>query len=335
MAQGKMSALSFLSSVAAIAWATVSVAVVSVDVQAQQIAPWPAKPIRIIVPAAVGGPTDIVARLLANELSPTLGQSVWVENRVGAGHMIGTAAAATAEPDGHTLAVVSTPHVVNPWLRKKMPYETKDLRPVSWLTSSPLVLVVPASLPANTLAELVALAKSKPGELNMASPGTATGPHLAGELFRLAAGIKVQHVAYRGGPDATTAMLRGDSHLYFETPSVAVSNVQTGTLRALGITLPTRSASIPNVPTIAEAGYAGYEFDSWTGLVAPLGVNSDIVARLEKEVLQAMAKPETSRRLTETGFVPVGASAKAFGDLIAKDLAKWESVVKAAGLTAE
>ncbi len=302
---------------------------------AQQTPLWPSKAVRIIVPAAVGGPTDIVARLVANELAPVLGQSVWVENRPGAGHMLGTAAVASAEPDGYTLGVVTTPHVVNPWLRKKMSYETKDLQPVSWLTSSPLVLVVPTGLAAKSVQELVSLAKSKPGELNMASAGNATGPHLAGELFRSAAGIKVQHVSYRGGPDATTAMLRGDSHLYFDTPSSAMPNVRSGSLRALAMTFAKRTDALPDVPTIAEAGYPGFEFDSWNGLIAPGGVPRNIVARLEEQARKALNKPEISRRLKDIGFVPIGGSADQLGALIARDLAKWEKVVKETGITAD
>ena len=304
---------------------------------AQQPVPWPSKAVRIIVPAAVGGPTDIVARLVANELGPALGpaQTVWVENRPGAGHLIGTAAAASAEPDGHTLAVVTTPHVVNPALRKKMPYETKDLQPVSWLTSSPLVLVVPSSLPVKSVQELVALARSKPGQLNLASAGNATGPHLAGELFRIAAGIKVQHVPYRGGPDATTAMLRGDSHIYFDTPSGAMPNVRSGALRALAMTFTKRSEILPDIPTVIETGFPGYEFDSWSGLVAPAAVPRAIVARLESEVQKILMRPEIKQRLSDIGFVPVGGPAQALGDLIARDLAKWDKVVKEAGLSAE
>lgn len=302
---------------------------------AQRAGNWPTKPVKIIVPAAVGGPTDIVARLLANELGQDLGQNVWVENRPGAGHLLGTAAMATAEPDGYTLGVVTTPHVVNPWIRKKLPYETKDLQAVSWLTSSPLVLVVPSTLAATSVKDLVALAKSQPGKLNMASAGIATGPHLAGELFRSAAGIQVQHVAYRGGPDATTAMLRGDSHLYFDTPSSAMPNVKSGALRALAITFARRTEVLPEMPTIAESGYPGFEFDSWNGLVAPARVAPQIVGLIEERSRAALAKPDVKRRLSEIGFVPVGGAAKSLSDLIAADLAKWEKVVKETGMSAE
>lgn len=302
---------------------------------AQSTAGWPTRPVRIIVPAAVGGPTDIVARMLANEIGQALGQSFWVENRPGAGHLLGTAAMASADADGYTLGVVTTPHVVNPWLRKKMPYESRDLQAVSWLTSSPLVLVVPAKLPAASVQELVRLAKVQPGKLNMASAGNATGPHLAGELFRAAAGIQVQHVPYRGGPDATTAMLRGDSHLYFDTPSSAMPNVTSGALRALAMTFAQRTDALPGVPTIAEAGYPGFEFDSWNGLVAPAKVASAIVAHLEQKSKEALQRPEIRRKLSDIGFVPVGGSSQSLAALIAADLAKWERVIKETGIVAE
>lgn len=202
-----------------IAAATASIAVTSCVASAQSAGPWPDKPVRLIVGAAAGGPTDVVARIVANELSGALGQTFVVDNRPGAGHQIGMTAMANAEPDGYTFGVVTTPFVVNPAIYKKMPYETKDLQPVSLLASSPLVLVVHPAVAAKSVGELVALAKAKPGELNMASAGNVTGPHLAGELFRSMAGIKVQHVAYRGGPQATTAVIRGEAQLYFDTPS--------------------------------------------------------------------------------------------------------------------
>ena len=253
---------------------------------------WPGKPVRFIVPAAAGGPTDIVGRLVAAELSNTLGQQVWVDNRAGAGHLLGMAAGAAAEPDGYTFTVVTTPYVVMPWLQKKMPYETKDLQPVVWMTSSPFVLVVPNTLPAKSVQELVAIAKAKPGELNMASAGPTTGPHLTGELFRLAADIKVQHVAYRGGPQAETAIMRGEAAFLFDTPSGALTHIEAGGMRGLAVTSLKRMEKAPNIPTVAESGFPGFEADSWNGLVAPAGVPRAIVARMEAAVTEALAKPE-------------------------------------------
>ena len=304
-------------------------------VSAQQAAPWPSKPVRLIVPAAAGGPTDIVGRVVAAELSNSLGQQVWVENRVGAGHLLGMTAGAQAEPDGYTFLVVTTPYVVMPWLQKKMPYEAKDLQPVMWMTSSPFVLVVPPTLPAKSVQELVALAKSKPNELNMASAGPTTGPHLTGELFRLSAGIKVQHVAYRGGPQAETAILRGEAAFLFDTPSGALPHIEAGGMRGLAVTSLKRMEKAPNIPTVAESGIPGFEADSWNGMVAPVGVPKAIVSRMETAVAEALAKPDVKSRLNAAGFTPVAAQASVFADLIARDLAKWNRVVKEAGLTAE
>ena len=302
---------------------------------AQQAAPWPNKPVRLIVPAAAGGPTDIVGRVIAAELSNSLGQQVWVDNRAGAGHLIGMTAGAQAEPDGYTFLVVTTPYVVVPWLQKKMPYETKDLQPVMWMTSSPFVLVVPSASPAKSVAELVALAKAKPNELNMASAGPTTGPHLAGELFRLSAGIKVQHVAYRGGPQAETAILRGEAAFLFDTPSGALPHVEAGAMRGLAVTSLKRMENAPSIPTVAESGFPGFEADSWNGLVAPAGVPKAIVNRMEAAVAEALAKPGVKNRLNAAGFTPVAAPSAVFAALIARDLVKWSRVVKEAGLTSE
>jgi tripartite-type tricarboxylate transporter receptor subunit TctC len=300
-----------------------------------QTANWPNKSIRLIVGAAAGGPTDVVARIIANELSAALGQSVVVDNRPGAGHQIGMTAMANAEPDGYTFGIVTTPFVVNPAVYSKMPYETKALMPVSLICSSPLVLVVHPSVNASTPGELVALAKARPGELNMASAGNITGPHLAGELFRSMAGIKVQHVAYRGGPQATTATIRGEAHFYFDTPSGVRPHIESGAVKALAHTFPTRIPQMPALPTIAEAGFPGYEFHVWTGVVAPAAVPKDILVRFEVALREAAGREAVRMRLDAAGFIAMGTSAADFGALIDKELAKWQRVVKDAGITAQ
>ena len=302
---------------------------------AQQAA-WPSKPVRLIVPTAPGGPTDLVARVLAERLAPALGQSVIVDNRAGAGHMIGTEAAARAAPDGYTYGLVTTPHVINPALRKKMPYDTQqDLAPVSWLTSLPLVLVVNPALPASTVQELVALAKAKPGQLNMASAGTATGPHLAGELFKSSAGISLVHVPYKGGPQATAAILTGEATLYFDSLSGALPHIKAGKLRALAVTLQTRAAAAPEVPTMVESGFPGFEVNIWNGMVAPAGTPKDIIARMQAEIARALALPEVKSRFAAVGFETVGSTPEQFGAVIDRDLAKWRKVVKDAGMSAD
>lgn len=315
-----------------IAAATASIAVSSCVALAQSAGPWPDKPVRLIVGAAAGGPTDVVARIVANELSGALGQTFVVDNRPGAGHQIGMTAMANAEPDGYTFGVVTTPFVVNPAIYKKMPYETKDLQPVSLLASSPLVLVVHPAVPAKSVGGLVALAKAKPGELNMASAGNVTGPHLAGELFRSMAGIKVQHVAYRGGPQATTAVIRGEAQFYFDTPSGVMPHVESGAVRALAHTFPERIPQLPNLPTVAESGFPGFEFHVWTGIVAPAAVPKQIVLRLESELRKAVQREGARSRLTAAGFIPMGTSSSDFAALIEKELGKWKRVAQEAGI---
>ena len=303
--------------------------------QAQQAGSWPSRPIRFIVGATAGGPTDVVARIVGAELTSTLGQPIIVDNRPGAGHQIGMTAMANADPDGYTFGVVTTPFVINPAVYKKMPYETKDLQPVSLLASSPLILVVHPSVPAKSVKELVDLAKAKPGELNMASAGNVTGPHLAGELFRSMAGIKVQHVAYRGGPQATTAVIRGEAHFFFDTPSGVMPHVESGAVRALAHTFPVPVAQLPKLPTVAETGFPGYEFHVWTGIVVPAAVPKEIVDRMEAALRKAVQVEAVSNRLVAAGFVPMGTSSKDFGTLIGKELAKWQTVVKEAGIAAQ
>ena len=192
---------------------------------AQSNTQWPNRAVKIIVPTAAGGPTDYTTRILADELTNRLGQPFVIENRPGAGHQIGMTAVANAEPDGYTLGAVSTPYVINPALYKKLPYDNNALKPLFLLTTSPLVLGVPSSLPVGSVKELVALAKAKPGELNMASPGNTTGPHLAGELFQSVSAVKFQHVPYRGGPQSTTALIRGEAQVYFDTPAGIMPHV--------------------------------------------------------------------------------------------------------------
>ena len=297
---------------------------------------WPNKTVRLVVPAAAGGPTDLVARVLAEKLTSNLGQTFIVDNRAGAGHMIGTELVARSAPDGYVFGVVTTPHVINPALRKKMAYDTqKDLEPVSWLTSLPLILVVSASSPAKNVVELVALAKANPGQLNLASPGTATGPHLAGELFKSTAGIKLVHVPYKGGPQATTAMLTGEAAVYFDTPSGTLPHIKSGKLRALAVTGFTRSAAAPEIPTMAESGFPGFEVNIWNGLVAPGGTPREIIARMQAETLKALQAPEVKARFAAVGFEVVGGTSEQFGALIDGDLNKWRKVVQDAGMSAD
>ncbi len=303
---------------------------------AQQQPAWPGKPIRIIVPTAAGGPTDLVARAIGDRLAAALGQPVIVDNRVGAGHVIGTEAAARAAPDGYTFAMVTTPHVVNPALVKKLPYDTqKDFEPVSWVTSLPLILVVNAALPVKSVRELVALAKAKPAQLNMATPGNGTGPHLAGELFKLGTGIDVAHIPYKGGAQATTAVLSGEATFYFDSPASALPHVKSGKLRALAVTSTQRSAAAPEVPTLAESEVPGFEFNAWNGLIAPAGTPRDIILKMQSEISKALLLADIKARFNAIGFESVGSTPGEFAALIDSDIAKWRKVVRDSKMAVE
>ena len=305
-----------------------------VSALAQSNAQWPTKSVRIIVPTAAGGPTDYTARVLAEELTARLGQPFVIENRPGAGHQIGMTAVANAEADGYTLGAVSTPYVINPAIYKKLPYDMKALKPVFLMTTSPLVLGVPASLPAKSVKELVTLAKAKPGELNMASPGNTTGPHLAGELFQSVSGVKLQHVPYRGGPQSTTALVRGEAQVYFDTPTGIMPHAESGKVRALAQTSAIRVAQLGDMPTMAEAGFPGCEFDVYNGFVVPAGVPANVVARIEAAMKTVASDPKVRDRLVAVGFAVVALPSDEFAALLSKQVAKWKKVVADRGISA-
>ena len=301
---------------------------------AQSDAQWPTRSVRIIVPTAAGGPTDYTARVLADELTARLGQPFVIENRPGAGHQIGMAAVASAEPDGYTLGAVSTPYVINPAIYPKLPYDMKALKPAFLLTTSPLVLGVPTSLPVKSVKELVALAQAKPGELNMASPGNTTGPHLAGELFQSVSGVKLQHVPYRGGPQSTTALVRGEAQVYFDTPTGIMPHAESGQVRALAQTSTTRVAQLGDMPTMAEAGFPGCEFDVYNGFVMPAGVPAPVAARIEAAMKGVASDPKVRDRLVNAGFAVVSLPGAEFAALLSVQVAKWKKVVADRGITA-
>ena len=305
-----------------------------VSALAQSNAQWPTKSVRIIVPTAAGGPTDYTARVLAEELTARLGQPFVIENRPGAGHQIGMTAVANAEADGYTFGAVSTPYVINPAIYKALPYDMKALKPVFLMTTSPLVLGVPASLPAKSVKELVALAKAKPGELNMASPGNTTGPHLAGELFQSVSGVRLQHVPYRGGPQSTTALVRGEAQVYFDTPTGIMPHAESGKVRALAQTSAVRVAQLGDMPTMAEAGFPGCEFDVYNGFVVPAGVPANVVARIEAAMKSVASDPKVRDRLVAVGFAVVALPSDEFSALLSKQVAKWKKVVADRGISA-
>lgn len=311
--------------------ALLSLAAVSSSAKAQT---YPSRPLRIVVPAGPGGITDIVARVVGARLSERLGQPVLVDNRAGASGIIGTEVVARAQPDGYTLLVVYPSHPVNPALKLKLPYDTlRDFAPISTLTTVSLILLVPPSLPARTVEELIALAKRE--RVTYASVGSGSLAYLGAELFRFKAGIELTHVPYRSAPAAQMAVMNSEVSVFFDTPITAGPLVRDGRLRALGVSTLARSPLFPDVPTIAEAGVPGYEVLGWNGLFAPAATPQEIVQRLNREVRAILAEPEVRRKLAEQGAEPAPTDTDSFARLVRDDVAKWTEVIRAAGIQPE
>jgi tripartite-type tricarboxylate transporter receptor subunit TctC len=288
--------------------------------------PYPNKAIRFVVPFPPGGGTDIVARTVTTKLSETLGVPVVVDNRGGAGGTIGTELVARAAPDGYTLVLVSGSHVINPSIYQKLPY---DFSPITLLVSAPGVLVVNPLVPAKNVQELIQLAKSKPGQLNYASAGSGTPPHLAAELFKAMAGVDIIHVPYKGNAQALTDVLGGYVSLTFPTMPSALPHVKNGKLRALGVTSAQRSRSAPEIPTIAESGVPGYEASSWYGVLAPASTPPAIVNKLHDAILNLLQLQDVKERLFGQGLEPSGETPEQFTKRIEREIQKWSKVVKA------
>lgn len=301
--------------------------------QAQtQTQTYPAKPIRLVVPYPPGGPTDIVARLVAQKLSEQMGQPVVIDNRPGAGGNPGAEMVARSAPDGYTLVVATTAHAINPSLFKNLGYSlSKDFAPISQLTSGPLVIVANPGLPANNVAELIALAKSKPGELNFASSGNGQSTHLSAELFASMAGVKMNHIPYKGSAPALTDTMGGQTQLMFDTMLSAMPHVKAGKLKALAVTSSTRSPVAPDVPTVAESGLPGYEAIAWNGLLAPAGTPPDVVARLNAELKKVLASPDVKDKFEAQGFAASWNTPADFSRFMTAEVEKWGKVVKISG----
>jgi tripartite-type tricarboxylate transporter receptor subunit TctC len=294
---------------------------------------YPSRPVRLIVPSSPGGGSDITARLIAPKMSDAMGQQVVVDNRAGAATMIGTEAVARAAPDGYTLLMCSTPLAINPALYEKMSYNAlRDFSPVTQIVSLPNLLVAHPSLPARSVKELVALSKSRPGELSFASAGTGTSPHLSIELLLMMTGTRMTHVPYKGAGPGVIDVLAG--HVMLMTPSIisALGHVREGRLRALGVTSAERASGAPHIPTIAESGVAGYESTQWFGILAPAGTPREIVALVQTTAARALAQPDLQKRLAADGAEPVGSVPEAFGSYIRSETEKWSKLVKAAGV---
>jgi len=298
---------------------------------------YPTKPVRILVPFPPGGPADALARLVGDRLSQAFGQPFVVENKPGAGGNIGMEQGAKAAPDGYTLTLAPTGNLtIAPSLYSKLPYDpAKDYAPITVIASVPNVLIVNPGVPAKSLAELIALAKAKPGTLNYASPGNGSGPHLAGELLKSMAGIDIVHVPFNGVGPATTAVLAGDVQLFFAQSSAALPHVKTGKVVALGVASPRRIAAAPDLPTIAESGLPGFEVTSWYALVAPAGTPPVIVDRLHAEIAKALAAPDVREKIATLGAEPVGNTPAEFAAMQRTEAARWAKLAREANIRAD
>lgn len=301
--------------------------------QAQAVTAYPKQPVTLVVPFPAGGPTDAMARLLAQKLSERLGQPVVIDNRGGAGGAIAAEMVARAPADGHTLFFGTTGTMsINPSLYKKLRYDpVKDFAPVSLMATTMNVLVVNPQVPAKNLAELVQLAKSKPSELAYGSAGNGSSNHLSGELFKSIAGIQINHVPYRGSAPAMIDLLGGRLAMMFDTIAVQTQNIAAGKVRALAVTGPKRSPLLPEVPTAQEAGLKGFDVSIWFGVLAPAATPAPIVERLNREVVAVMASDEMHKRMQADGAEARTTTPAEFADLIKQDTAKWAPVIKSSG----
>jgi tripartite-type tricarboxylate transporter receptor subunit TctC len=295
---------------------------------------YPSKPVRMIVPWPPGGGTDIVARTVAHKMSEIMGQQVFVDNRPGAAAIIGTEAASKAAPDGYTLLMGNLgPNAANAALYKSLPYDVvRDFVPISLVATAPYIMVVHPSVQANSVKEFIELAKSNPGKLNFGTGGIGSPPHLATELFLMLAGIKMEHIPYKGGAAHTTALVAGQVQLTLNSPLEVLPHARSGRLRALAITTAQRSDMAPELPTLAEAGVPGYEFLVWWGLFAPAGTPGDLAAKLNEHTVSALRAPDVRERLVKLGANVVGSSPEEFGAYIKSEVAKWTKVVSDANL---
>jgi len=296
---------------------------------------YPVKPVRIVVPSSPGGGTDILARQIATKLTERWGQSVIVDNRPGAGQMIGLELVAKSPADGYVLAVAATPLAVNSALYKKVPYDpVRDFAPVTQVAAMPNILVAHPTLPARTIKQMLALAKARPGELTYSSSGVGTGPHLSMELLNYMAGVKMEHVPYKGTNPAMVDTMSGHVQMLMSTLLPPLPHLKTNRLRAIGVTSAKRLASLPDVPALAE-GVPGYEVVGWYGMVAPANTPRAVVAKLQKEITSILQAADTREKLAADGAEPVGSTPEEFGAFIKSELVKWAGVVKAAKLPME
>jgi len=298
---------------------------------------YPTKPVRLIVPWPAGGGTDIVSRTVGQKMSENMGQQVIVENRPGAAAIIGTDFAAKAAADGYTLLMGNIgPNSANASLYKKLPYDSiRDFAPVSLVASAPYIMVVHPSVPAKSVKEFIALAKSSPGKINFGSGGTGSAPHLAAELLKMMAHINLEHIPYKGGAAHTVALLGGEVDLTLNSPLEVLAHARSGKLRALAVTTEKRSPVAPELPTMAEAGLPGYEFIVWWGVLAPAGTPVDIVSKVYSEVSKALQAQDVQQRFASQGVDVVGSTPEKFAAFIKSEVEKWARVVREAKIPAQ
>jgi len=296
---------------------------------------YPTKPVRIVVPFAPGGGSDFIARFIAQRLTGGLGQQVIVENKPGAGGMLGITQGVQSPADGYTLTLIASSYTVNPSIYKFSFDPVSDITPIIQLSQGPLLVVVRPSLPVKTTQELIALAKAKPGQINFASSGQGSVIHMATELFQSMAGIKMNHIPYKGTGPALTDTLGGQTDVFFSSTATAVPHVQSGKLRAIAVTTAKRIPALPNVPTVGESGVKGYDVVLWHGLIGPKGLPRPIVDRINSEATKALKLKETAEQLQNDGVAPAGGTPEQFRAQIQKEIGVWKKVAADAGVKAE
>jgi len=296
---------------------------------------YPSRPVRLVVPTGAGGITDILARALAAKMSENMGQQVIVDNRTGAGGIIGTQIVANAAPDGYTLVLVFPSYPVNPSLYAKLPYDTiKDFAPISMIGGLTLSLIVSANFPGKNLADLIKMAKDNPGKLNYGSVGKGSLGHLGAELFLVTTGVRITQIPYKSAPQVATALIAGDISLFFSTPNTAVPLIKAGKIRALGVSSKNRLDILPDVPAIGEV-VPGYEVLGWNGILAPAGTPAPIINRLHGEIVKALNDPPMIALFKRNGVDPIGNTPQQFAEIIRADIDKWTRVLRAAGIQPE
>ena len=309
------------------------VAIGAGDASAQN---WPNRPIRMVVPYTPGGYTDLMARLVGQKIAESLGATIVFENKPGANAIIGTDTVAKAAPDGYTFGTVIAAHSVNPTLNPKLPYDTlKDLTYVSLMSTAPLIMIAHPSLPANNVKELIALAKSKPGELNFASSGIGAAAHLTMEMFKSRTGINMQHIPYKGTAGALQDLVGGQINVMFDIVGPLMPQVKSGNAKAIVVTAKERIPAAPDVPTMAEQGVPDFVSGTWAGIIAPAGTPKEIVDRVSAEAKKALADPALQAKLVEQGIVAVGSSPEEFRAFVGEEIARWAKVVNDAGIKIE